>query len=222
MGDGNILGMPLEFCLTSEGENLMKYLVSILLGIALTACSALAPAQPVVTPQVIIATVLVPVIPTNPPTAIQLVTPLVIRKTPSKVPHASPTPRIEATAISYDGGSVFTNLTRSADLFALRCLPDTITFKVSTPNVYVTIVEFYYRIEDRLSTSITTWENGGLMKSDGNGNFTIAFPALSVQPDLRSHKAWFDYQFVGINKYGDVVGRSKKIVQQVTYVIDCP
>jgi hypothetical protein len=222
MGDGNILVIPLEFCLTSEGENLMKYFVSILLGIALTACSALAPAQPAAAPQVIIATVLVPVIPTNPPTAIPLATPFVIRKAPSKVPHASPTPRIKATAISYDGGSVFTNLTRSADLFALRCLPDTITFKLSTPNVYVTIVEFYYRIEDRLSTSITAWENGGLMKSDGNGNFTIAFPALSVQPDLRSHKAWFDYQFVGINKYGDVVGRSKKIVQQVTYVIDCP
>jgi hypothetical protein len=59
------------------------------------------------------------------------------------------------------------------------------------------------------------------MKSDKNGNFTIDFSSTRVDPDLRSHKAWFDYQFVGINKLGDAVGRSAKISKQITYTIDC-
>jgi hypothetical protein len=33
--------------------------------------------------------------------------------------------------------------------------------------------------------------------------------------------AWFDYQFVGISKVGDVIGRSGRISKQVTYTLDC-
>jgi len=79
----------------------------------------------------------------------------------------------------------------------------------------------YYRIEDQLSTSISDWKNVGAMTTDKNGNFAIDFNAALVSPDLRSHKAWFDYQFVALNKGGGVVGRSGKIVKQVTYKIDC-
>jgi hypothetical protein len=42
-----------------------------------------------------------------------------------------------------------------------------------------------------------------------------------VDPDLRSHKAWMDYEFVGINHLGNAIGRSAKIVKQITYTIDC-
>ena len=49
----------------------------------------------------------------------------------------------------------------------------------------------------------------------------MAFPASRVDADLRSHRAWFDYQFVGVNKVADAVGRSAKIAKQVTYTIDC-
>jgi len=129
----------------------------------------------------------------------------------------SPTATLPANA----GGDLFMNLTRSGDHFALRCLPNTITFGVSTSNVYVTEVDIYYRIEDRLSVSISNWHNAGVMQSDKNGNFTIDLPSSAVDPDLRSHKAWFDYQFIGLNKLGQVVGRSARIVQQITYTIDC-
>jgi hypothetical protein len=112
-------------------------------------------------------------------------------------------------------------MTRSGDKFSLRCQPDVLRFGVSTSNPYVTGVDVYYRIQDRLSTSISGWAFGGSMESDKQGNFTIAFPSDRVDPDLRSHRAWFDYQFIAVNKVADAVGRSAKISKQVTYTIDC-
>ena len=141
---------------------------------------------------------------------------------PTQAPAAAPAAGAATATLPPDaGGNLFTSLTRSGDQFALRCLPDTITFGVSTDNTTVTEVDMYYRIQDQLSVSISDWKNVGAMTSDKHGNFTIDFNAAMVNPDLRSHKAWFDYQFVGINKGGGVVGRSGKIVKQITYNIDC-
>ncbi len=212
----------------------MKKALTLALGFVLSACSALSPAPtataaPTSTPVVVVQTVLVTVIPTEAPTS----TPL---PTPTPMPSPTPVPTTAANAISASpasaesptatlpanaGGDLFTNLTRSGDHFALKCLPNTITFGVSTANVYVTEVDIYYRIEDRLSVSISNWHNTGAMQSDKNGNFTNTLNASVVDPDLRSHRAWFDYQFIGLNKYGDVVGRSARISQQITYTIDC-
>lgn len=119
------------------------------------------------------------------------------------------------------GGGIFTNMTRSADKFSLRCQPDAITFGVSTSNPYAAGVDLYYRIQDRLSTSISSWQFGGSMETDKHGNFTMTFPASRVDADLRSHRSWFDYQFVAVNKLADALGRSAKIAKQVTYTIDC-
>ena len=229
----------------------MKQLLVLALAFIMTGCSGLTPATTptamptavlTATPAVVVQTVIVTVIPTQAPTeaatstSIPTLTPQIIVVTatsgssaPTNTLQASaPTaqvnaPTVVATATLPDnaGGDLFTNLTRSSDHFALRCLPGTITFGVSTANPYVTSVDLFYRIEDRLSVSISGWVDGGQMKSDKNGNFTIDFASTTVDPDLRSHKAWFDYQFVGINKYGDAVGRSAKISKQITYTIDC-
>jgi hypothetical protein len=43
----------------------------------------------------------------------------------------------------------------------------------------------------------------------------------TIHPDLRKALAWFDFQLVGLNKQGQAVGRTEKIVQLVTYTIDC-
>jgi len=59
------------------------------------------------------------------------------------------------------------------------------------------------------------------MISDKHGHFTFDFPASRVDEDLRSHRAWFDYQFIGLNRAAAAVGRSAKIVKQITYTIDC-
>jgi hypothetical protein len=221
----------------------MKRALTLALGLILSACSALpaAPtptAAPTWTPVVVVQTVVVTVIPTqaptqpptptpgptvtaipSPTTAPAAAAPAAAAQAPTSAPAAgeSPTATLPANA----GGDLFTNLTRGGDHFALKCLPETITFGVHTDNFYVTEVDVYYRIEDRLSVSISNWHNAGAMTSDKNGNFTIDLPASAVDPDLRSHRAWFDYQFVGVNKVGDAVGRSAKIVKQITYTIDC-
>lgn len=205
----------------------------------LTGCASI-PSMPGVssaptqTPLVVVQTVLVTVVPTEMPTMTPTPTSLpaaapqviVVTATPASgetVPttgaagEVSPSATLPADA----GGGLFTTLTRSGDHFALRCQPDTITFGVSTDNPYVMGVDFYYRIEDRLSVSISTWQWAGSMTSDKHGNFTIDFASSRVDPDLRSHRAWFDYQFVGLNKQGEALGRSARIVKQITYTIDC-
>jgi hypothetical protein len=221
----------------------MKKLIPLALAFILTGCGALAPAAtptaaPTFTPVVVVQTVMVTVIPTQQPTEVPSNTPAptlapqIIVVTATGGPAAAgPTNTAEAnipntgsataTLPVNAGGDLFSNLTRSGDHFALRCQPDTITFGVSTSNELVTQVDFYYRIEDRLSVSMSGWVNAGKMQTDKRGNFTLDFKSLSVDPDLRSHKAWFDYQFVGINHLGAAIGRSLRISQQITYTIDC-
>ena len=227
----------------------MKKLLTLALAFVLTGCGALAPAAtpvavlPTAAPVVLVQTVVVTVVPTQEPTEIPSNTPastatpevIVVTATGGAAATStnltnltSPTPIggaaipvFTATYPANVGGGFFTNLTRSDDTFYLKCQPDTINFGVSTANPYITEVDLFYRIEDRLSVIITNWKDGGMMVSDKNGNFTLAFTGAMVTPDSRSHKAWFDYEFVGINKYGDTVGRSAKISQQVTYKIDC-
>jgi hypothetical protein len=221
----------------------MKKLITLALAFILTGCGALAPAAtptaaPTSTPVVLVQTVMVTVIPTQQPTEVPSDTPaptlapqIIVVTATGGAPAAGPTNTAEAnipntgpataTLPANAGGDLFTNLTRSSDHFALRCQPDTITFGVSTSNELVTQVDFYYRIEDRLSVSMSGWVNAGKMQTDKRGNFTLDFKSLSVDPDLRSHKAWFDYQFVGINHLGAAIGRSSRISQQITYTIDC-
>jgi hypothetical protein len=211
----------------------MKRLLIMMLAFGVTGCAA--PAQPTVvassTPVIVVQTVLVTVVPTQKMTELPTFT-AVPPSTPTLDLTASASPTAAETLPAADttptatlpanaGGDLFTNLTRSTDRFALRCQPEMITFGVSTSNVYVSGVDLYYRIEDRLGVGISQWNWGGSMASDKHGNFTLDFPSSWVDKDLRSHRAWFDYQLVGLNKSGDALGRSAKIVKQITFTIDC-
>lgn len=214
----------------------MKKVLILMLSVVLTGCAALPIGAPgTSTPVIIVETVVVTVVPTDKPTdaptqtSAPAATPQVIVVTATESaaapnPSAAPTLLVGQPTEPFPpdpGGGLFTNLTRSGDKFSLRCQPDTLSFGVSTSNVYVYSVDFYYRIQDQLSNSISGWQFGGSMESDKHGNFTIAFPASRVDADLRSHRAWFDYQFIGVNKLGDAVGRSAKLAKQVMYTIDC-
>jgi hypothetical protein len=92
--------------------------------------------------------------------------------------------------------------------------------KPADPNI--TQVQLYYRIEDRATGAVFDWQNAGKMLQDAGGNFAIIFSGDNVNPNFRKPNAWFDYQFIGLSKTGGVVGRSEKIVQQVSYTFDCP
>lgn len=216
----------------------MNRVVSAAAALVLAGCSVLpngSPAGTAAAPAVIVQTVLVTAVPTQPaqedsqqpPAAAAAPQLIVVTATPAL---SAAVADATATAFGFEptaplppdpGGGLFENMTRSGDRLTLRCQPDSISFSVSTSNLYVTGVDLYYRIQDRLSVSISNWEFGGSMESDKHGNFTMVFPASRVDQDLRSHRAWFDYQFVGVNKAADAVGRSARIARQVTYTIDC-
>jgi hypothetical protein len=119
--------------------------------------------------------------------------------------------------------ALFVNPTRSRDAFALKCSSSEITFGIKTTNPVVVSVDFYYRLQDKSAQPNSgTWRNGAQMHGDGQGNFSLIFAANGINVDSRFSQGWFDYQFVGLNKYGDVIGRSDRFVQQVTFTIDCP
>ena len=221
----------------------MKKFLILALALVLSGCSAFTPVSPTSAPpptaQVIIATVLVPVVATQAPTNVPTQTPIPPSPTPQVIvitatsanTQAAPTAAISggatatATLSPFAGGDLFTNLARSGSYFALNCLPKDITFSVSTSNVYVTEVHFYYHMEDLTTQppTISTPKDGGKMVGDNNGNYTIDFNTLMISPDTRATaKAWFDYQFVGFNKLGDKVGSSGVITQQIYYTKDCP
>jgi hypothetical protein len=223
-------------------EEVMKKSLMLVVALVLSGCAAIPGAAPQApSPVVVVETVLVTVMPTQEPALAPTQPPapspapqvIVVTATgaapagstagPTATASGAPAVASEATAPFPDnpGGGIFTNLTRSGDKFSLRCQPDVLSLGVSTSNPYVTGVDVWYRIQDRLSVSISNWAFGGSMESDKQGNFTIAFPASRVDADIRSHRAWFDYQFVAVNKTGDVVGRSAKLAKQVTYTIDC-
>ncbi len=228
----------------------MKKFLVLVLAMILSGCSALAPVSPTAAPpptaQVIIATVLVPVVATQPPTPVPTDTPIPPTPTPQVVvvtatsantaaapatttgsgaATATATLPSDAGGLAKSGEVLFTNLTRSGSYFSLRCSPQDITFGVSTSSPYVTEVDLYYRMEDLTTqpTTISAWKNYAKMKGDNNGNYTLDVNTLQLSPDLRAPaKAWFDYQFVGMTKTGDSVGNSGKISQQILYLKDCP
>ncbi len=230
----------------------MKRLLIFALIFILSGCSAVSPLMPAPaatsTPETVIQTVVVTVlvtqvvtvtpsstptatltpIPTFTPEATALTTETPATATtgtaPANTGTATPASGETATATLpvNAGGGLFSNLTRSSDHFSLNCQPDTITFGVSATDPNVAEVDLFYRMEDKLSSSISGWIDIGKMESDGAGNFTMDFKSSMVDPDLRSHQAWFDYQFIGLSKAAQVLGRSAKIVKQITYTIDCP
>lgn len=219
----------------------MKKLLTLTLALAflLAGCGAIAPVQPTVpppsaTPVVVVATVLVPVTVVQtqalPPTEVPTNTPVPpTQEPPTAAPANTSAPGGAATATATlpadAGGNLFTSLNRSGSFISLRCLPQSITFSVSTSNTYVVQVDFYYRLENLTTQppTFTEWKNAGKMNSDKNGNYTLDFNVLQINPDLRAAaRAWFDYQFVGLAKDSNAVGRSGKISQQILYSKDCP
>lgn len=220
--------------------------LSLILVIALASCDAFAnqapaevpaPAEPTAVPptpvpptaEVIVVTVEVPVEvtaeqPAAPePTATQPPAPEPTEAPPTEeAPVAESVPSDGSLAVDSSlWGGYFQDITYSSDSFSLRCQPKEITITATAIDPYIVDVDLYYRIEDRQGTYITEWKNTGKMKPTGNGTFTKTFSGEDVHPDLRKALAWFDFQLVGLNKQADAVGRTEKIVQLVTYTIDC-
>ena len=220
----------------------MKKIVILLLAVMLAACSTpaaptqqpvAAPIEPSATPVVVVQTVIVEATqaPTEvppptavPPTAAPVVVTVVVQATQPPAVVAD-TPVSNNGTIQLDnslGKGVFTNMTMSGNALTLRCSPRDITFNITTPNIDIVDVIFYYRIVDLKRLYPKEWKAFGKMDANGNGNFTLTFKGEDVHPESRLDGSWFEFQFVGLAKSGNVVGQSQKIEELVKYTYDCP
>jgi hypothetical protein len=212
-------------------EEPMKRIVSIcsILIVVLTACAS-APSAPTAAPASTAESVVVTVVVTDVPAQATDAAP---EPTDEPVAEATDTPEPVDTAVPgvaatntrppAVGAAVLINPTHSGNAFSLRCAPSQLTFGVTSINPAITGVDLYYRVVDKAAAQPSgTWLNGAKMNGDKKGNFTVEFSALQIAPDSRLAQGWFDYQFIGVNKYGDVVGRSDKYTQEITFTLDCP
>lgn len=223
----------------------MKRIIFFLLAsvVVLSACAspvpteppAAAPPEPSPTPVVIIQTVVVE--PTQPPAEALPPTPVpptpqpivvTVVVEPTQAPAAqqpfAPTadPNAPITLDPALGKGVFTNMTISSANLTLRCTPREVVFNITTPDTDIVDVLFFYRIMDLKRLYQKDYKNFGKMTANGNGNFTLVFKGENVHPDLRIDGSWLDFQFVGLAKSGNVVGRSEPIQSQIKYTFDCP
>ena len=220
----------------------MKKIVILLIAVMLAACSTpaaptqqpvTAPVEPSATPVVVVQTVIVEATqaptevppPTQvPPTAAPVVVTVVVQATQPPAVVAD-TPVSNNGTIPLDnslGKGVFTNMTMSSNAFTLRCLPRDITFNITTTNQDIVDAVFYYRVVDNKRLYPSEWKAFGKMVANGNGNFTLTFKGEDIASNLRLDNSWFDFQFVGLAKSGDVVERTEKIQELVKYTFDCP
>lgn len=187
-----------------------------------TAIPSVTPLPPTPTPE----PTQIPPTPTSVPPTTTSVAPMDVQSaggtaSPTTPPHSVPTAAGQfAIDPSFNGGS-FANIVASADKFIMRCDPKQITFDLDTTNVYITQVELYFRIRDKHSEEIPEWTWGGTLNTNGLYHFWITVKAEDIKPDLRKQQGWYDVEFVGLNKLGQVVDRTKQINGVLSYAIDC-
>ena len=213
----------------------MKKFAILLLTVILVACSTpAAPAEQAVAPapaEPVVVTVVVE--PTQAPAEAAPAEPVVVTvvveatQAPAEVvaPTAAPAESTGDGSVTLDnalGRGVFTNMTMSSESFTLRCAPRDITFNITTPDAKIDDVVFYYRVADLERLYPSEWKAFGSMVKNGNGNFTLTFKGEDIHPNLRIDGSYFDFQFVGLAKSGDVIDRSDKFESLVKYTFDCP
>lgn len=206
----------------------MKKLFFLFLALTLAACGTAPAVQPAAQePVVVVVTVNAPEAPAEvvPATEVPAAAPAateapVATEAPTAVPEAVGTP----TSLPAVGAGIFTDFARSSDTFSLKCSPSQITFGVTSINSYTKKVQIYYRMVDKLNSMASQWYAGPELTEISPNRYEIVFTALDVNPDVRFENGWFEYQFLGLNKTGDVVGRTEKELfqQQVTFTLECP
>ena len=211
----------------------MKKLLFFGLAVVLAACSS-APTQAAVAPEPKVVTVVVqPTQAAQQPVVVTVVVeatpiPPTAAPPPTQAPAVAPAVTSSSTAAPLQldnllGKGVFINMSMSGNEFSLRCLPRDITFNVTANLPEIVDAELNYRTVDQPNALYySEWKRAGRLEKDKKGNFWITLKGDDVDPNLRLDLAWFEFQFVGLNKGGGVVDRTQKIEKLVTYRVDCP
>lgn len=228
----------------------MKKALTLTLALLLTACGLVQPAAQQEQPTPIVQTVVVvataQATQPAPPTSISLPTQ---GPTNTAAPEASPTAvaptAAPPTAVPPTSGSsssastsdltpvhvdnilakgIFSDITISSDRLTLNCYPREVEITLKALHPDVTRAEMYYRMVEVPSYfRYSDWYPLGNLDTDGSGNFFKTVEGVDLSPDWRSlDQAVIEFQFVGVNKGGGVVGRTEKLEKLVMYYKECP
>ena len=217
----------------------MRKLFMLFVVLTLAACATpaapteeavVAPPEPTQTPVVVVQTVVVEPtqVPVEPTAAEPVVVTVVVEPTQAPAvaaPTEAPATDGSAAPIALDnvlGAGVFINMTMSGNAFTFRCFPRDVTFNITANDAAIEDAVLFYRIVDRPDALYpSAWQGPIPMVNNGGGNFSIVFSGEDVSENLRLDEAWFDFQFVGLNKGGGVVDRTQKIERLITFAKDC-
>jgi hypothetical protein len=120
-------------------------------------------------------------------------------------------------------GDVFTDMSASTSTFSLRCAPMEITFDVNVTDASITQVDMYYRLRDKQADELPPdFKWGKTLDSDGSTHFWTTVKGDDIPVDLRKPQNWYEVQFIGLNNKREVVGRSERILELLSYTLDCP
>lgn len=135
---------------------------------------------------------------------------------------AAPAAELVAIPASFNG-DVFTDMSASTGIFSLNCEPKEITFDVNVTDASITQVDMYYRLRDKQADEIPPdFKWGRTLDTDGSTHFWTTVKGDDIPVDLRKPQNWYEVQFIGLNKQREVVGRGERILELLTYTVDCP
>lgn len=134
----------------------------------------------------------------------------------SDVPGPSPSATPELS------GELFSKVSHSTDVLHFNCDPLEIIFNLTVKNPDIKHVAFFFRMKDKATGIVNAWSNGEDMRAAGNGIFQFIFQARAIPNEARTKQAWVQFQFAGLNKAGESLGRSQIFANEITYTSDCP
>jgi hypothetical protein len=139
------------------------------------------------------------------------------------LPESTSIPTVTATPAQVINGELFSKISHSTSVLHQKCDPLEIIFGVTAKNPEVAGVVFFFRLKDKATGLVNEWSGGGELRAVGNSMFEFNFRASAIPNGARYYQdAWVQYQFMGIDKSGQSLGRTQIFSQEITYTPDCP
>lgn len=139
------------------------------------------------------------------------------------LPKPTPTLAETATPTQAINGNLFSKISHSTSVLHLKCNPVEIIFDVTVKDPEVTGVAFFFRMKDKATGLVNGWSNGENLRAVGNNVYEFNFRASAIPGEARYYpEAWVQYQFVGLDKSRQSLGRTQIFSEEITYTPKCP